>query len=179
MTERIKPRLRDKFLMQYAEALRTELNQFTEGGAVVHKASVLAGRSSQVVIEFLPLGEPWAELKLTRQPDDWLPKRNAIIEFHAPNRVTVTRSSEWFDEMLQWSNVKAWEDAGFIIGHILMTKRHSLDDDELFDDEGVDDPYHVCGCPMPGCIMSGPHFESECCTAQQAADYQESLEVRI
>ena len=54
-----------------------------------------------------------------------------------------------------------------------------FDDDDLFDDEGVADPYHVCGCPMPGCIMVGPHFESECCTAEQLSDYEKSLEVRI
>lgn len=54
-----------------------------------------------------------------------------------------------------------------------------FDDDDLFDDEGVEDPFHVYGCPMPGCVMVGPHFESECGSAQQVSDFQESLEARI
>jgi len=124
MSERIKPRLRDKFLKAYARSLRDELNQYTEGGSVIHKASVLAGQTSQAIIEILPIGKPWENLALTRQPEDWYPDPNAIIEFHPPNRITVTRNSEFFAEMLHWSNVQAWDDAGFIISHILMAKKY-------------------------------------------------------
>lgn len=119
----MKNRTRDRFLMEYAQVVRRELNQYVEGSGAVHRASVLAGSISQVIIEVLGEGQPWEELRLTRQSDDWLPSYTSIIEFQAPNKIMVTRPSKTLEQMLAWSNVKAWDDTGYIIGHILAARR--------------------------------------------------------
>jgi hypothetical protein len=121
----IKSRLRNRFLVDYAKLLRDDLDEFVDGSGTVHRASVLAGRTSQVIIEVFNADSHHykPEIVPTNQPPEWLPNANAIISFEAPNRVIVTRPSEYFEQMLHWSNVQAWEDAGFIISHILTTQR--------------------------------------------------------
>ena len=48
------------------------------------------------------------------------------------------------------------------------------DDEEDYEEE--DDPFYYCGCDLPGCIMPGEHYRSECHTAEDAQAYNDSFE---
>jgi hypothetical protein len=111
--------------VDYAKNVREELDNFTQGSGVVHRVSVLAGRASQVIIEIVPSDDPQkSEIVVTNHDPEWLPPVYpcATIVFESPNKIIVTRPSEYFKQMLSWSNVQAWEDVDFIINYVLTTQ---------------------------------------------------------
>ena len=118
MISRISSNFRDRVLNIYAQELIKELNAHTYPAAE-HQGQILAGTTSQVIVEVVPTGAPYSPIVLIRQPEDWCPIPIAIIDFTAPNKIIVTRPSEYLEHMHKWSNVAAWGDAGFIIGEIL------------------------------------------------------------
>ena len=121
--EILRPRLRDRFLEEYARLLRKSLDEFTEGSGLRHRTSIRPGKISQVVVvEAHDPIDPWSE-RFIPQDKDWIPSYATTIDIQPPFQVTVTRLSDRFEDMLKWSNVQAWDDSSYIISSVLMRRQ--------------------------------------------------------
>lgn len=120
--EVLKPRLRDRFLKEYAKLLRESLDEFTEGSGLRHRISIRPGEISQVVVEAHDPSDPWSE-RFIPQDEDWIPSYTTPIDIRPPFQVTISRLSMRLEDMLKWSNVQAWDDSSYIISLVLMAKR--------------------------------------------------------
>lgn len=120
--EVMRPRLRDRFLKEYAKLLREYLDEFTEGSGLRHRVSIKPGRISQVVVEAHDPVDPWSE-RFIPQDKDWIPSYPTAIDIQPPFQVTITRLSDRFEDMLKWSNVQSWDDSSYIISSVLMWRQ--------------------------------------------------------
>jgi hypothetical protein len=106
---------RNRFLTEYAQMLRSEVN----GLIPIHRVIIQSSQVSTVCLErrisdYLAVDTPALGLVLTRaEPNEYLDEFT-----YRENSILIQRPSASMEDLQRWSNVQAWKDSALIISSL-------------------------------------------------------------